>query len=157
MIKLTVNGDSHALDVDPEMPLLWVLRDVLGLTGTKYGCGIAVCGACVVHVEGTPVRACITPVGTLEGRTITTIEKVSSPVAAAVQDAWEKLNVVQCGYCQSGKIMSAIALLEKNPNPSDDDINQAMQGHLCRCHTYMRIRAAIHTAAASLASQGGAA
>ncbi len=157
MIKLTVNGAPHSLDVDPEMPLLWVLRDVLGLTGTKYGCGIAVCGACVVHVEGTPVRACITPVGTLEGRSITTIEKVSSPVAAAVQDAWEKLNVVQCGYCQSGKIMSAIALLEKNPNPSDDDINQAMQGYLCRCHTYVRIRAAIHTAAASLASQGGAA
>lgn len=157
MIKLTVNGAPHSLDVDPEMPLLWVLRDVLGLTGTKYGCGIAVCGACVVHVEGTPVRACITPVGTLEGRAITTIEKVSSPVATAVQDAWEKHNVVQCGYCQSGQIMSAIVLLEKNPNPSDDDINQALQGNLCRCHTYVRIRSAIHTAAASLASQGGAA
>ena len=157
MIKLTVNGESRTLDVDPEMPLLWVLRDVLGLTGTKYGCGIAVCGACVVHIDGTAVRACITPVGTVEGKSITTIEKVSSPVAAAVQSAWEKHNVVQCGYCQSGKIMTAIALLENNPNPSDADLNQALQGNLCRCHTYARIRTAIHTAAASLASQRGAA
>lgn len=157
MINLTVNGESHSLDIDSDMPLLWALRDELGLTGTKYGCGIAVCGACAVHVDGTPVRSCITPVGAVQGKSITTIEKISSPVAGAVQNAWEKHDVVQCGYCQSGQIMSAIALLEKNPNPSDADIDQALQGNLCRCHTYVRIRAAIHTAATSLASQGGAA
>jgi len=157
MINLTVNGKSHDLDVDPAMPLLWVLRDVLGMTGTKYGCGIAVCGACVVHINGEAARACITPVSAVQGKSITTIEQVSSPVAKAVQHAWEKHDVVQCGYCQSGQIMNAIALLERNPAPSDADIEQAFQGNLCRCHTYVRIREAVHTAAASLANQGGAA
>lgn len=157
IINFSVNGEPQSLDLDPEMPLLWVLRDVLGLTGTKYGCGMAICGACVVQVGGTATRACITPVGTLQGKAVTTIEKVGSPVAAAVQNAWEKHNVVQCGYCQSGQLMSAIALLESNPSPSDDDINEALQGNLCRCHAYARIRTAIHTAAESLASQGGAA
>ena len=157
MITITVNGETHTLDVDSDMPLLWALRDVLGLTGTKYGCGIAVCGACTVHVDGAAVRSCITPVGALQGRSITTIEKVATPVAVAVQEAWEKHDVVQCGYCQSGQIMSAITLLENNPRPSDAEINQSLQGNLCRCHAYVRIRAAIHTAAASLASPGGAA
>lgn len=157
MIKLTVNGESHSLDVDSSMPLLWVLRDVLQLTGTKYGCGIAVCGSCNVLVDGSVVRSCITPVGKVQGKSIDTIEKVDSPIATAVQGAWEKHDVVQCGYCQSGQILSAIALLEKNPRPSDADIEQAMQGNLCRCHTYVRIREAIHSAAEMLASQGGAA
>lgn len=157
MIKLTVNGETHSLEVDPEMPLLWVLRDLLGLTGTKYGCGIAICGACTVHINGAATRACITPVGTVQGAAITTIEHVSSPVAMAVQEAWEKHNVVQCGYCQSGQIMSAVALLESNRSPSDEDINEALKGNLCRCHTYARIRTAIHTAAEALASQGAGA
>lgn len=157
MINLTVNSELHSLDIDPEMPLLWALRDVLGLTGTKYGCGMALCGSCTVHVDGAATRACITPVGSVQGKAITTIEKVSSPVATAVQRAWEKHNVVQCGYCQSGQIMNAIALLESNPNPSDADINEAFKDTLCRCHTYARIRTAIHTAAESLALQGGAA
>jgi len=157
MINLTVNGESHSLNVDPAMPLLWVLRDVLGLTGTKYGCGIAVCGACTVHINNEPARACITPVSSAQGKSITTIEEVKSPVASAVQNAWEKHEVVQCGYCQSGKIMNAIALLQHNPNPNDEDIDQAFQGTLCRCHTYVRIREAVHTAAASLAKQGDAA
>lgn len=155
MINLTVNGKSHSLDVEPAMPLLWVLRDVLGLTGTKYGCGIAACGACTVHIDGEAARACITPVSSVQGKSITTIDEVKSPVAAAVQYAWEKHEVVQCGYCQSGQIMNAIALLEHNPSPSDTDIDQALQGNLCRCHTYVRIRDAIHTAAKSLAEQGG--
>lgn len=156
MINLTVNGQSHDLDIEPDMPLLWALRDILGLTGTKYGCGIAACGACTVHIDGAPVHSCVTPASSVQGKSIATIEKISSPVTSAVQNAWEKHNVVQCGYCQSGQIMSAIALLENNPSPSDDDINQAMQGNLCRCHTYVRIREAIHTAARSLASQRGA-
>lgn len=157
MINLSVNGESHSLDVDPSMPLLWVLRDVLQLTGTKYGCGIAVCGSCNVLVEGSVVRSCITPVGSMQGKAITTIEKVNSQTAEAVQGAWVKHDVVQCGYCQSGQILSAIALLEENPSPSDADIDQAMQGNLCRCHTYVRIREAIHSAAETLAAQGGAA
>ena len=157
MITLSVNGESRTLDVEPDMPLLWALRDVLGLTGTKYGCGIAVCGACVVHVDGAPVRACITPVGSLQGKAITTIEKISSPVARAVQNAWEQHDVVQCGYCQSGQIMSAIALLENNPQPDDAAINEAMRDNLCRCHTYVRIREAIHSAAQQLSGKGGAA
>lgn len=157
MIKISVNGESHELDVDPDMPLLWVLRDVLQLTGTKYGCGIAVCGACSVHVDGSLARSCIIPVGSVQGKSISTIEKVGSPVAAAVQGAWENHDVVQCGYCQSGQIMSAIALLEVNPSPSDAEIDQAFRGNLCRCHTYVRIREAIHTAAETLAAQGGAA
>ncbi len=157
MIKLTVNGETHSLEVDPEMPLLWVLRDRLGLTGTKYGCGMALCGSCTVHVHGTAIRSCITPVSSVEGKSITTIENVGSPVATAVQEAWEKHNVVQCGYCQSGQIMNAIALLKNNPAPTDDDINEAFKDILCRCHTYARIRTAIHTAAAALAVKGGAA
>lgn len=157
MINLTVNGESLSLDVDPEMPLLWALRDVLGLTGTKYGCGIAVCGSCTVHVDGHAVRSCITPVSSVQGKAITTIEMVDSPVAAAVQDAWIKHDVVQCGYCQSGQIMNAIALLEQNPQPSDADIDKMFKDTLCRCHTYVRIREAVHTAAASLNGMGGAA
>lgn len=156
MIKLTVNGDPHSIDVDPSMPLLWVLRDVLHLTGTKYGCGIAVCGSCAVLVDGAPVRSCITPISRVQGKSITTIEKIDSPIAAAVQSAWEKHDVVQCGYCQSGQIISAIALLEKIPSPTDADIDEALQGNICRCHTYVRIREAIHSAAASLAAKGGA-
>ncbi|HEY9147365.1 MAG TPA: (2Fe-2S)-binding protein [Gammaproteobacteria bacterium] len=157
MIELTVNGETHSLDVDPEMPLLWALRDVLQLTGTKYGCGIAACGACTVHADGEPVRSCITPVASMSGKAITTIEQVSSAAARAVQQAWEAHQVAQCGYCQSGQIMSAIALLENNPEPSDSDIDEALDGNLCRCHTYMRIREAIHTAAKNLAAEGGAA
>lgn len=157
MIKLSVNGESHLLDVDPAMPLLWALRDVLQLTGTKYGCGIAACGSCNVLVDGSVVRSCITPISSVQDKAITTIEKVSSPAAEAVQGAWVKHDVVQCGYCQSGQIMSAIALLEENPSPSDADIDRAMQGNLCRCHTYVRIREAIHSAAETLGSKGGAA
>ena len=157
MISLSVNGESRTLDIEPEMPLLWALRDILRLTGTKYGCGIAVCGACTVHVDGEPVRACVTPVSSVQGKQITTIEKVSSPAAEAVQNAWLKHDVVQCGYCQSGQIMNAIALLEKNPNPDDAAINEAMRYNLCRCHTYVRIREAIHDAARTLAANGGAA
>jgi len=157
MINLTVNGESHSLDIDPDMPLLWALRDVLGLTGSKYGCGIAVCGACTVHVEGHTVRSCVTPVSAVQDKAITTIEMVDSPVAAAVQDAWIKHDVVQCGYCQSGQIMNAISLLQENPQPSDADIDKAFKDNLCRCHTYVRIREAVHTAAASLADMGGAA
>ncbi|MGD8546913.1 MAG: (2Fe-2S)-binding protein [Thiohalophilus sp.] len=157
MITLSVNGEAYTLDIEPDMPLLWALRDVMQLTGTKYGCGIAMCGACTVHVDGAAVQACVTPVSSVEGKQITTIEKVSSPAARAVQDAWLKHEVVQCGYCQSGQIMSAIALLEKNPAPDDDAINEAMRYNLCRCHTYTRIRAAIHDAAQMLAANGGAA
>lgn len=157
MITLSVNGDTHSLDIDADMPLLWALRDILGLTGTKYGCGIAVCGACTVHVDGAPVPACITPVESVQGKAITTIEKVSSPVTEAVQNAWEQHDVVQCGYCQSGQIMSAIALLENNPQPDDAAINDALRGNLCRCHTYVRIREAIHSAARTLADKGGVA
>ncbi len=149
-ITLNVNGQSHALDSDPNTPLLWVLRDDLGLTGTKYGCGIAQCGACTVHVDGEPLRSCSAPVSALQGRTVVTIEGVSSPAALAVQKAWVELDVVQCGYCQSGQIMSATALLEKLPAPSDADIDHAMAGNICRCATYQRIRAAIHAASAQL-------
>jgi isoquinoline 1-oxidoreductase alpha subunit len=157
MITLSVNGEDYTLDIDPDMPLLWALRDVMQLTGTKYGCGIAMCGACTVQVDGAAVRACVTPVSSVEDKQITTIEKVSSPAARAVQDAWLKHEVVQCGYCQSGQIMSAIALLEKNPAPDDAAINEAMRYNLCRCHTYTRIRKAIHDAAQMLAANGGAA
>ena len=151
MAKLTVNGVTHDVDADPETPLLWVLRDHLDKTGTKYGCGIAQCGACTVHIDGQPVRACQTRVGDVgEGR-ITTIEGLQGRVAEAVQAAWRKLDVVQCGYCQSGQIMQAIGLLTDNPKPSDGDIDSAMDGNICRCGTYQRIRAAIHEAARSLA------
>ncbi|MER2269351.1 (2Fe-2S)-binding protein [Methylobacterium oxalidis] len=151
MIKLTVNGTAHEVDADPETPLLWVLRDHLDKTGTKYGCGIAQCGACTVHLDGQPVRSCQTRIGDIGEGKVTTIEGVSGRVAEAVQTAWRKLDVVQCGYCQSGQIMSAIGLLTDNPKPSDTDIAGAMDGNICRCGTYQRIRAAIHEAARSLA------
>lgn len=150
MLTLIVNGNRHQVDVDPDTPLLWVLRDTLGLTGTKYGCGVAVCGACTVHVNGAPMRSCMTPVSAVAGQRITTIEGLQSKVARVVQDAWEKLDVVQCGYCQSGQIMSAVALLGQNPKPSDKDIDDALAGNLCRCATYQRVRAAIHEAARHL-------
>ena len=150
-VTLNVNGQSRAVDVDPETPLLWVIREDLGLTGTKYGCGIAQCGACTVHVDGEPLRSCSAPVAAAAGRNVTTIEGISSRAAKAVQKAWVDLDVVQCGYCQSGQIMSAAALLEKKPRPTDADIDGAMAGNICRCATYHRIRAAIHAAAAALA------
>jgi isoquinoline 1-oxidoreductase alpha subunit len=147
-ITLVVNGTRHDVDVPPDMPLLWVLRDVLALTGTKFGCGIAQCGACTVHVDGQPVRSCLAPVGSLGGRSITTIEAIgATPNGARVQKAWLDLEVVQCGYCQSGQIMSATALLNAVPKPTDGDIDGAMAGNICRCGTYVRIRAAIHAAA----------
>ena len=152
MIKLTINGKVHQLDVAPDTPLLWALRDTLHMTGTKYGCGQALCGACNVLVDGTPVRSCVTPVSAMVGRKIRTIEAVDSErVGKVVQDAWRKLDVVQCGYCQSGQIMSAVALLSQNRKPSDADIDNAMAGNLCRCATYVRVRAAIHEAAKALA------
>ncbi|GJD92215.1 MULTISPECIES: (2Fe-2S)-binding protein [Methylobacterium] len=151
MVKLTVNGTTHEVEADPDMPLLWVLRDRLDKTGTKYGCGIAQCGACTVHLDGQPARACQTRIGDVGDAQITTIEGVSGRVAEAVQGAWRKLDVVQCGYCQSGQIMSAIGLLAGNPKPTDADIDGAMDGNICRCGTYQRIRAAIHEAARSLA------
>jgi isoquinoline 1-oxidoreductase subunit alpha len=147
-ITLVVNGTRHDVTVPPDMPLLWVLRDVLALTGTKFGCGIAQCGACTVHVDGQPVRSCLAPVGSLGGRSITTIEAIgATPNGARVQKAWLDLEVVQCGYCQSGQIMSATALLNAVPKPTDGDIDGAMAGNICRCGTYVRIRAAIHAAA----------
>ena len=151
MITLTVNGTTHRVDADPDTPLLWALRDHLDLTGTKFGCGIAQCGACTVHVDGMPVRSCQLWVGDVGSGRITTVEGVSGKVAEAVQAAWRSLDVVQCGYCQSGQIMSAIGLLEQNQKPTDADINAAMDGNICRCGTYQRIRAAIHDAAKSLA------
>jgi isoquinoline 1-oxidoreductase subunit alpha len=151
MTTLDVNGKKYDIDVDPDMPLLWAIRDVIGLTGTKYGCGIAMCGACTVHVDGQATRSCSMPVSAAVGRRITTIENVASSRAGkAVQTAWEKLDVVQCGYCQSGQIMSAAALLTEKPKPSDADIDAAMAGNVCRCATYVRIRAAIKEAARSV-------
>jgi aerobic-type carbon monoxide dehydrogenase small subunit (CoxS/CutS family) len=147
MIKLNVNGKALEVDVEEDTPLLWVLRDTIGLTGTKYGCGMALCGACTVHVDGDPIRACVTPVSSIVGRKITTIEGLSNDRSHPVQKAWMEIDVPQCGYCQSGQIMSAAALLAKNPKPSDADIDAAMSGNLCRCGTYQRIRAAIHRAA----------
>jgi len=144
---IQINETTHEVDVDGNMPLLWVLRDVLGLIGTKYGCGIAQCGACTVHIDGDPVRSCLLPVGSIGGRAITTIEGVGSTQAgASVQKAWLDLEVIQCGYCQSGQIMSAAALLAKNPHPDDADIDAAMAGNICRCGTYVRIREAIKRA-----------
>lgn len=152
MITLNLNGQDKELDIAPDMPLLWALRDVAEMTGTKYGCGMALCGACTVHVDGQPTRACITPVSMLVGKKITTIEAVSDDaVGKVVQEAWRKLDVVQCGYCQSGQIMAATALLAGNRKPSDADIDAAMSGNICRCATYVRIRAAIHEAAGQLA------
>ena len=149
-VELTINGQVHAVDADPAMPLLWAIRDLVGLTGTKFGCGKALCGACTVHVDGEPVRACSYPVSAAAGRKITTIEGLSENGSHPVQVAWRELNVPQCGYCQSGQIMSAAALLARNPRPSDADIDTAMSGNLCRCGTYTRIRAAIHRAAGDL-------
>jgi aerobic-type carbon monoxide dehydrogenase small subunit (CoxS/CutS family) len=146
-IQLLVNNTSHDLDVAPDMPLLWVLRDKLDLTGTKYGCGLGVCGACTVHVDGQATRSCQTAVSSLGGRKITTIEGLSADGAHPVQTAWIAEQVPQCGYCQCGQIMSAVALLQKNPHPTDDEIDQAMSGNLCRCGVYQRIRRAIHRAA----------
>ena len=157
MVTLNVNGKKHTLDIEDDMPLLWVLRDVLQLTGTKYGCGISLCGACTVHVDGRAVRSCITPASSVQGKAITTIEGIDSRVANAVQTAWKKLNVVQCGYCQSGQIMAASDLLSQTPHPDDGQINEAMRGNICRCATYVRIRAGIHEAARLLAAKEDAA
>jgi isoquinoline 1-oxidoreductase alpha subunit len=148
MPALTINGITSNLDVPGDMPLLWVLRDVAGLTGTKFGCGQALCGACTVHLDGQPVRSCVTPVSSAAGKKIVTIEAIGQdPVGAKVQDAWRQIDVVQCGYCQSGQIMSATALLQATPKPSDADIDNAMSGNICRCGTYGRIRQAIKIAA----------
>lgn len=150
MVKLTINGQSRTFSGDPETPLLWVLRDSEKLTGTKYGCGVAQCGACTVHIDGNPQPSCVTPVSAVEGAKIVTIEGASGREADAVQAAWRALDVPQCGYCQSGQIMSAIGLLKTTPTPSDEDIDGAMAGNICRCTTYHRIRAAIKTASADL-------
>ncbi len=147
MIALTVNGKSASVDVAPDTPLLWVLRDTLGLPGTKFGCGMALCGACTVHLDGAPVRSCSTPVSAAAGKKITTIEGLSADGSHPLQQAWVAEQVPQCGYCQSGQIMSAAALLAKTPHPSDADIDAAMSGNICRCGTYQRIRKAIHRAA----------
>jgi isoquinoline 1-oxidoreductase subunit alpha len=148
MVTLQINGESRRVDAPDDMPLLWVLRDLLGLTGTKFGCGIAQCGACTVHLDGSPVRSCLLPVGSIGQRAITTIEGVGTTgVGAKVQKAWLDLEVVQCGYCQSGQIMSAVALLNATPHPDDSDIDAAMAGNICRCGTYLRIREAIKHAA----------
>jgi len=151
MTNINLNGKDVALDADPAMPLLWALRDTLGLTGTKFGCGQALCGACTVHLDGAPVRSCITPLSAAAGRKLTTIEAIASdPVGKAVQEAWVRHDVAQCGYCQSGQVMSATALLKGRAKPSDADIDAAMAGNICRCGTYARIRAAIHDAAGKL-------
>jgi isoquinoline 1-oxidoreductase alpha subunit len=148
MISLNINGEARSVDVEPGTPLLWVLRDTLGMTGTKFGCGAALCGACTVHLDGKPIRSCSTPVSLVTGKKITTIEAVgATPVGQKVQAAWVALDVPQCGYCQSGQIMSAAALLADKPDPTDADIDDAMAGNICRCGTYPRIRAAIHRAA----------
>lgn len=155
-MKLTINGQDHEVDVDPETPLLWVLRDEIGLTGTKYGCGIAMCGACTVHINGEPRRSCSLPLKLVDGD-ITTIEGVGSPEAlSAVQKAWVEHQVAQCGFCQSGQIMTASALLSQIDNPTDEEIDKAMSGNICRCGTYVRIRAAIHDAASRLKNEGAA-
>jgi isoquinoline 1-oxidoreductase subunit alpha len=147
MTKVNVNGKDTEVDVDPDMPLLWLLRDTLGLTGTKFGCGMALCGACTVHLDGQPIRSCVTPVSAIGTKAVTTIEGLSPDRSHPVQRAWIELDVPQCGYCQSGQIMSAAALLAHTAEPSDADIDTAMSGNLCRCGTYQRIRAAIHRAA----------
>ena len=155
-VTFTLNGKSQSVDVPSQMPLLWVLRDTLGMTGTKFGCGMALCGACTVHVNGAPVRSCVTPVATLAGKRVTTIEGLSPDASHPVQRAWAALDVPQCGYCQSGQIMSAAALLEKKAAPTDADIDEAMRGNLCRCGTYQAIRAAVHTAAKYRGTKGAA-
>lgn len=146
-VEFELNGEAVSLDIDPAMPLLWAIRDMAGLTGTKYSCGKALCGACNVHIDGQPVRSCAVPASVAAGRKITTIEGLSEEGSHPVQVAWRKLNVAQCGYCQSGQIMSAVALLERIPDPTDEDIDAAMSGNICRCGTYTRIREAIHLAA----------
>ena len=149
MVELRVNGQVHTVDVPPDMPLLWVLRDVVGLTGTKFGCGIALCGACTVHLDGQPIRSCVTPVAAATGKSVTTIEAIGETAAGKkVQQAWLDLDVVQCGYCQSGQVMAAAALLARKPHPTDADIDAGMAGNICRCGTYPRIRAAIKRAGA---------
>lgn len=153
MISFELNGNKVTYDGDPNMPLLWYVRDELNLTGSKFGCGVGMCGACTMHLNGQPVRSCSTPVASANGAKVTTIEGLSSDTAMAIQQAWQQLDVVQCGYCQSGQVMSATALLEGNKKPSDKDIDMAMQGNICRCATYHRIRAAIHHAADTLAKE----
>jgi isoquinoline 1-oxidoreductase subunit alpha len=150
-MKLTVNGETHDVSVPEDMPLLWVLRDVLGLTGTKYGCGIAQCGACTVLVDGQPLRSCVRPAAAVAGKAVTTIEGLSAHGDHPVQRAWAEVDVVQCGYCQSGQILAAAALLRAKPRPTDDDIDAALSGNLCRCGTYQRIRAAVHRASELMA------
>jgi isoquinoline 1-oxidoreductase alpha subunit len=147
MSTFTLNGRTHSFNGDPEMPLLWYLRDLAGLTGTKFGCGMALCGACTVHIDGTAARACVTPMAGIDGRALTTIEGLSPDGTHPVQVAWRELNVAQCGYCQGGQIMQAASLLKENPKPTDRDIDAAMSGNICRCGTYPRIRAAIKRAA----------
>lgn len=154
-ISFQLNGHDQAVDVNPDMPLLWVLRDTLGMTGTKYGCGMALCGACTVHIDGEPTRSCVTPVSRVASKRVTTIEGISTDLSHPVQRAWIIEQVPQCGYCQSGQIMSAVALLAKAPNPTDAQIDDAMSGNICRCGTYHRLRKAIHHAA-QLLSTGNA-
>lgn len=154
MIKLTINGKTQEVDVAEDTPLLWALRDALGLTGTKFGCGMALCGACTVHIDGVATRSCVTPVSAVSGKPVTTIEGLSANRSHPVQQAWMEIDVPQCGYCQSGQIMSAAALLSKNAKPSDDDIDAAMAGNICRCGTYPRIRKAIHRAAELTGKEG---
>jgi len=151
MTRIEVNGKVHDLEVDPDTPLLWVLRDHLGLTGTKYGCGMGLCGACTVILDGAAVRACSIPLSAVSGKAVTTIEGLESRVGRVVMDAWERLEVVQCGYCQPGQVLAATALLERHSRPTDEEINTAMAGNVCRCGTYVRIRAAVHAAAKALA------
>jgi len=155
-MKLDINGKPHDVDVPADMPLLWVLRDVIGLTGTKFGCGMAQCGACTVHVDGAAIRSCTTPASALAGKKITTIEGLSADANHAVQRAWIETDVVQCGYCQSGQVMAAAALLARNPKPTDAEIDAAMSGNICRCGTYQRIRGAVHRASELLAAQSPA-
>jgi isoquinoline 1-oxidoreductase alpha subunit len=150
MFTLKVNGTVHEVDVEPDTPLLWVLRDELKLTGTKFGCGMAQCGACTAHLDGQPIRSCVTPIEAVGDGEVTTIEGISGPEAEAVQAAWQELAVPQCGYCQSGQIMTAVALLGEIPSPSDADIDGALVGNICRCATYQRIRAAVHAAGRTL-------
>ena len=152
MLKITVNGEQRSVDVDPDMPLMWVLREELQLTGTKFGCGTGLCGACTVHIDGQPMRSCVTPVSAVKNKKVTTIEGMSGKIVESLQKNWVAENVPQCGYCQSGQIMSAASLLQSTPHPTDDDINAAMSGNLCRCGTYQRIKRAIHSAAAELSA-----
>ena len=155
-IEFTLNGKHQSVDVPPQMPLLWVLRDTIGLTGTKYGCGMALCGACTVHVNGQPTRSCSAPISTVAGKTVTTIEGLSADGTHPVQRAWVEADAPQCGYCQSGQIMTAAALLSRTPNPTDAQIDQAMRGNICRCGSYQEIREAIHQAAKIQTTKGGA-